>query len=245
MKSVFVIWKDQQDGMWHPVAKLTRTKNGYRFNYTKGANHTNFIAFPRMDNIEVAYHSTSLFSFFANRLIPTNRPEFKKMLKWSSINIEDYDELDLLGISGGARKTDEFRIISEPEITSKGEYKVRFFISGISHLDENQKQTVENLDIDELLQLVYEDDNPYDNNAIIVSTKHNISIGYCPKYFNCDLRALLDNPELQEYSLTVVKVNHDAPSQFKVLCEFTSSWPKNFIPLVSSDYLSNSKLEVV
>ncbi len=83
MKSVFVIWKDIVDGMWHPVAKLTRTSDGYRFNYTKGANHTNFIAFPRMNNLSQVYNSATLFSFFSNRLIPTNRPEFKKMLEWS------------------------------------------------------------------------------------------------------------------------------------------------------------------
>ena len=240
MKSVFVIWKDIEDGMWYPVAKLTRLSSGYRFNYTKGANHNSFIAFPRMEDLTKVYHSASLFSFFSNRLIPVNRPEFKKMLDWSDIDINSYDELDLLGISGGERKTDDFRIITEPQITSKGEYKIRFFISGIAYLEEKNKSRIRTLDRNEQLKIEFENDNPHDMNAILISTQDNIKIGYCPKYFNCDLRALMEKPELQAHNLVVVKVNNDAPNQFKVLCEFSTMWPKNFIPLVSEDYLAHT-----
>ncbi|YCO01530.1 HIRAN domain-containing protein [Vibrio sp. VNB-15] len=240
MKSVFVIWKDNDDGMWHPVAKLTRAESGYRFNYTKGANHENFIAFPRMEDLTKVYTSASLFSFFTNRLIPTNRPEFKKMLEWSDINPIGYDELDLLGVSGGARKTDEFRIISEPEVTSEGQYHIRFFISGVRHLDTVSSERVERLKEGEKLKLVYENSNPYDCKAVLVSTTDETPIGYCPKYFNCDIRALLEDPELSSNSLNVVKLNKDAPHQFKVLCEFVTTWPKGFTPLISEEYLAHT-----
>ncbi|EGR1562256.1 hypothetical protein D6L41_12115 [Vibrio alginolyticus] len=240
MKSVFVIWKDSDDGMWHPVAKLTRTDDSYRFNYTKGANHKNFIAFPRMDDLTKVYQSASLFSFFTNRLIPTNRPEFKKMLEWSDIDPTGYDELDLLGVSGGARKTDEFRIISEPEVTTQGQYKIRFFISGVRHLDVASTERVNNLEAGEQLKFIYEDSNPHDCKAVLVSTSDETPIGYCPKYFNCDVRALLDDPELDSHSLNVVKLNRDAPHQFKVLCEFVTNWPKGFTPLVSEEYLAHT-----
>ncbi|MEZ8241285.1 hypothetical protein F0236_20905 [Vibrio splendidus] len=240
MKSVFVIWKDSDDGMWHPVAKLTRSLDGYRFNYTKGAKHINFIAFPRMDDLAKVYHSQSLFSFFTNRLIPTNRPEFKKMVEWSDIELGDYDELDLLGISGGARKTDEFRIISEPEVTAEGKYKIRFFISGVGHLKGESVERVAKLEKDEELKLIYENSNQYDCKAVLVSTKDEVPIGYCPKYFNCDVRSLLENVALDSHSLKVVKLNLDAPSQFKVLCEFVTQWPEGFTPLVSDEYLAHS-----
>jgi len=146
VKSVFVIWKDSTDHMWHPVAKLSRLDSGYRFNYTKGANSNNFIPFPRMEDLSKVYHSVSMFSFFSNRLIPTNRPEFKKMLEWSDIDLTDYDELDLLGVSGGARKTDEFRIISEPEVTRNGEYRIRFFISGVRYLSAESSNRLDALE---------------------------------------------------------------------------------------------------
>ncbi|MGI2141587.1 HIRAN domain-containing protein [Shewanella baltica] len=242
MKSVFVIWKDSEDGMWHPVAKLTRSEDGYRFYYTKGANNKNFIAFPRMDDLAKVYHSASMFSFFTNRLIPTNRPEFKMMLEWSDIHAQGYDELDLLGVSGGARKTDEFRIIPEPEVTLSGLYKIRFFISGVRYLTAEGADRVKKLEEGEELTLVYEDTNLHDCKAILVATKDNVPVGYCPKYFNCDIRALLEDPKLSSHSLRVVKVNQDAPSQFRVLCEFVTRWPKGFSPLVSEEYLTYTSL---
>lgn len=240
MKSVFVIWKDNEDGMWHPVAKLTRSADGYRFNYTKGAAHDNFIALPRMEDLTKVYHSLSMFSFFSNRLIPANRPEFKKMLEWSDIDPTGYDKLDLLGVSGGARKTDEFRIISEPEVTTEGQYKIRFFISGVRYLSTTSAERVDRLQVGEQLKLVYENSNPHDCKAVLVSANDDTPIGYCPKYFNCDMRALLETLELSSHSLTVVKLNKDAPDQFKVLCEFVTTWPEGFTPLMSAEYLAHT-----
>lgn len=238
MKSVFVIWKDSEGGMWHPVAKLTRSEDGYRFSYTKGANHKNFIAFPRMEDTQKIYHSMNLFSFFSNRLIPSNRPEFNKMLEWLDINPHDYDELDLLGISGGARKTDEFRVISAPERTENGLYKIRFFVSGISHLSDVNSERVDELRDGEKLQFIFEDTNPFDNMAVLVSTKERTAIGYCPKYFNQDIRALIDKTEAAPYALSVKKLNKSAPAQFKVLCEFSTKWPQGFKALSSEEYQS-------
>jgi hypothetical protein len=242
MKNVFIIWKDIEDNMWHTVAKLTRLEEGgYRFNYTKGASNKNFITLPRMKNLAKVYNSTSIFSFFSNRLIPANRPESKKMLEWSGMDVKGYDELDLLGISGGARKTDEFRIVAEPKATGFNEYKIRFFVSGISHLSSDGLERVEKLKEGEVLKFVYEDTNTHDCKAILVSSIDEVPIGYCPKYFNCDIRSLLENSRLTNHSLTVVKMNIDAPNQFKVLCEFVTGWPENFIPLVSEEYLAYSK----
>lgn len=237
MKSVFVIWKDRQGGMWHPVAKLTRTESGYRFNYTRGANHNNFIAFPRMDDLTKLYHSTALFSFFANRLISVNRPEFKKMLEWSDLDVSHYDELDFLGVSGGGRQTDDFRIISEPQITSDGQYKIRFFISGVRHQNND---SAKRLKVGEELKLKYEDTNTHDCNAVLLTTKDDIKLGYCPKYFNCDIRDLLKDSKLASHSLRVVKINLDAPDQFKILCEFAATWPSGFNPLMSKEYLAHT-----
>jgi hypothetical protein len=236
MKSIFVVWKNSEDHMWHPVAKLTRSNENYSFNYTKGANNKKFIPFPRMDDLKKVYNSNTLFSFFSNRLMPPNRPEFKKMLQWSDIKVNNYDEFELLSVSGGARKTDEFQIISEPEVTENGDYKIRFFISGVRHLDDLSSGKVSQLTRGESLYFVYDDSNQHDCNALLVSTKDNIPIGYCPKYLNCDVRVLLENPHLSSTSLKVVKTNLDAPSQFRVLCEFITKWPTGFIPMFSDEY---------
>ncbi|HIF9239328.1 TPA: HIRAN domain-containing protein [Photobacterium damselae] len=241
MKSVYIIWRDHEGGMWHPVAKLTYGNNTYRLNYTKGAAHKNFIPFPRMDDKSLTYMSTELFSFFKNRMIPPNRPEFKKMLQWSDLSNTTIDELTLISTTGGSRKTDQFRIIPQPEMTHNGQFKVRFFVNGISHLNNESLERLSLLKEDDPLQLILEDDNEHDCNAIVIASdnkKGTTKVGYCPKYFNCDFRALLKNPKLHGYSIHVVKVNSDAPAQFKLLCEFVSVWPEGFIPMVSQDYLA-------
>ncbi|MEZ8223333.1 MULTISPECIES: HIRAN domain-containing protein [Vibrio] len=238
MKSVFVTWKDINDGMWYPVAKLTRDHDGYRLNYTKGANHANFIPFPRMVDMAKVYFSNDLFSFFQNRLLPKNRPEFRKMLNWSGMHIEDYDELDMLSISGGARKTDQFRITPQPVQTNDNTYSIRFFTSGVSHLPEENIERIKLLRSGDTLSFEYENSNEFDCNAVLVTTIDNqkVKVGYCPKYFNCDVRELLDAPELTEHSLKVTQVNLSAPAQYRLLCEFSTKWPSGFTPLVSEDY---------
>tara|TARA_Y100001968_G_scaffold328421_1_gene375529 strand:+ start:664 stop:1407 length:744 start_codon:yes stop_codon:yes gene_type:complete len=238
MKSVFVTWKNIDDGMWYPVAKLTRDLDGYRLNYTKGAKNENFIPFPRMTDRKKKYFSNRLFSFFQNRLLPKNRPEFRKMLDWSDMSIENYDELDMLSISGGERKTDQYRITPMPVMIRDNEYNISFFTSGVSHLPNESLGRIELLDKGEPLTFEYENDNKFDCNAVLVTTvdDQKTKVGYCPKYFNCDVRKLLGNPELTHYSLKVQKVNLDAPAQYRLLCEFTTKWPKGFIPFLSDDY---------
>lgn len=247
MKSVFVVWKDIEDGMWHPVAKLTRDGSLYRFNYTKGANHKNFIPFPRMNDKSKVYVSTELFSFFQNRLLPKNRPEFKKILAWSNISTNHYDELDVLSITGGARQTDEYRVVGQPTLSKSGEYSIRFFINGIRHLEKESTQAISQLIAGDQLKFEVEGDNMFDCNAVLATTtcERKTKVGYCPKYFNCDVKLLLSNPSLKHYELRVVQVNHDAPPQYRLLCNFTTKWPKDFVPLLSEDYLAHTVQESV
>lgn len=236
MKTVYVIWKDVDDGMWHPVARLRRLESGYSLNYTKGASHENFTPFPRMGDLSEVYYSSTLFSFFSNRLIPENRPEFKTMLGWLNISPKNYDILDILSVSGGARKTDEFRIVSHPT-SCDTKYKIKFFVSGIGHLPIESKDKIGSIKSGDKLYFKFEDKNCHDSHAILIQTKNKLKVGYCPKYMNCDVRALLESPEFSEYELNVVKVNVDAPSQFKLLCEFNTAWPEDFVPFMSGDYL--------
>jgi hypothetical protein len=244
MKSVFVIWRDIKDGMWHTVAQLSRKDNIYQLNYTQGAAHPNFTAFPRMTNKAESYVSNTLFSFFQNRLLPLNRPEFKKMLDWSDLKMDSYDELEMLSISGGARKTDQYRIISKPQITDDS-YKIRFFTSGISHLDDENICKIESLKSGDLLAFEVEDTNQYDNNAVLITTidEEKVKVGYCPKYYNKDIRTILDINLFKDY-LKVVKVNSDSPAHFRLLCEFATPWPNDFVSFNSTECLPFEK-EVV
>ncbi|EMK3382404.1 hypothetical protein V8054_000609 [Vibrio parahaemolyticus] len=247
MKSVFIVWKDLQDGMWHPVAKLTRTKKLYRLNYTQGSNHPRFAPFPRMEDRSKVYTSEELFAFFRNRILPQNRPEFKKVLEWSDITVDSYDELDLLSITGGARQTDQFQIIAQPQLTDSKNYSIKFFINGIRYLPEDNIDRISRLTKGDELRFHFEDCNEYDCNAVFATTsdEEQIKVGYCPKYFNSDIRTLMKDPNLKNYVLTVSRVNKDAPAPYRLLCEFVTTWPNGFMPQMSGDYLAHTCQEEI
>lgn len=242
MKSIYIIWQDptKESRMWNPVAKLTRTKeNRYIFNYTNGAKHKKFSPFPRMLKLEDVYHSEELFPFFKNRIIPENRPEFLEMLDWVGLKRENLDLLDLLSISGGSRGTDNFRIINIPKIED-GYYIQKFFVSGISHCTDQEKENIKNFSQNEKLCIKLEDNNPHDKNAImLLRTTDGKKVGYYPHYLNVDLRKIISmESECHEKAcdITVDKVNLTAPEQYRLLCTLKIKWPDGFIPFESNEY---------
>lgn len=228
--------------MWHPVAKLTTMDDdSYKLNYTNGAKHPRFVAFPRMTDLDKEYKSNTLFPFFKNRIMPERRPEYSSMLEWTGLENEDFDPLSLLAISGGARKTDNFRIISIPE-NQNGTYEFKFFVSGVRYLDLIEKSVIENLLPGQGLGYAHDDENKNDGDAIILLNKKNsIKIGYYPRYLNKDFRKLENlNLFTSKISIFVVKVNIAAPEQYRLLCKMTTSWPDGFEPFRSLEYFDYS-----
>lgn len=244
MRTVFVIWKNPQTSMWHPVAKLRRDSNHkYFFNYTIGAQNKDFSAFPRMTDLSETYVSNELFSFFKNRLVSPSRPEFSRLLEWSNMTADTYDELDILGIYGGERKTDGYRVVAAPEPDDTNIYRILFFISGVSHLPKESLDFLSKLITGQSLRFKLEDNNIFDENAVLIISDSSkpVTLGYCPRYYNCDVRKLLSTSEAPEYSLKVVKHNIEAPPQYRLLCEFSAHWPDGFSALVSNEYQNFTK----
>lgn len=238
MKSVFVIWQNLDDRMWHPVAKLTSLENGnFIFNYTNGAKHKKFVPFPRMLDLGKEYVSNALFPFFKNRIMTEKRPEYASMLEWSGLDNDDYSPLSLLAITGGIRKTDNFKIISIPE-NINGNYTLKFFVNGIRYLSEKEKINVNNLSEGQELSYMYDGENKNDNNAIIIFDSINaLNVGYYPRYLNRDFSKLEGfNKGRAKLEITVIKVNKNAPEQYRLLCQIKTSWPDGFMPFKSREY---------
>ncbi|NAS00472.1 HipA N-terminal domain-containing protein [Acinetobacter haemolyticus] len=229
MKSVFVMWQDSTGTrMWHPVAKLTQQNScRYVLSYTKGAQHEKFSFFPNMQDISKSYTSDRLFSFFRNRLIPESRPEHDNMFEWSDLSSDSKDYLELLAISGGEKKTDHFRIVNLPK-NEDGFYRIKFFISSINYLNEIEKTSITSLQPNDWLKYQFDENNLVDVDATILLKEDNVRVGYLPHYLCKDLKKLLNYLNEDDIQIKVLKVNLDAPSQFKVLCELKAPWPENF-----------------
>lgn len=229
MKSVFVMWQDSTDTrMWHPVAKLTQQDTcKYILSYTKGAQHGKFSFFPNMQDISKSYRSDRLFSFFRNRLIPESRPEHDSMFEWSGLSVDSKDYLELLAISGGEKKTDHFRIVNIPK-NEDGFYRIKFFISSINYLNEDEKKSILELKPHDLLRYQFDTTNHIDLDATILLKEDDTRIGYLPHYLCKDLKNLLHYLAEDDIKINVVRLNPEAPAQFKVLCELEAPWPKGF-----------------
>ncbi len=231
MKSVFVMWQDLAGTrMWYPVAKLTQeSENSYLFNYTKGSNHRSFSPFPNMEDKAQIYTSDKLFTFFKNRLMPESRPEHDSMFEWAGLSASSKDYIELLAISGGEKKTDHFRIISIPE-NKDGFYRVKFFVSSINYLSLDEKNYLNTLKEKDNLDFLFDTTNNVDCNATILLKGLDKKIGYLPHYLCKDLNNLLKFNLKEDISIHILKVNLDAPAQYKVLCELTAPWVGSFKP---------------
>lgn len=241
MSSVYIIWQDQYSKLWHPVAKLTRENGLFRLNYTKGAvSSSNFIPFPKMDDLGKVYESNELFPFFQNRILPKSRPEFRSLISWLDMTIENFDPLEYLGVTGGVRKTDNYRILKLPELKN-GKYVYDFLISGIHYIDDFSKNRVLKLKEGSELEFFFEDDNPVDKNAIALKDKETGAfIGYCPRYLVNDFRKLIGDNSNKKATFKVKKINSDAPASYRVVCRFESADVDEYKPLMFEEYMAHT-----
>ena len=78
--------------------------------------------------------------------------------------------------------------------------------------------------------------NTIDADATILLKDEQIKVGYLPHYLCKDLKNLLNFIDRDKVKFTVLKVNSDAPVQFRVLCEMNAVWPDSFQPFSDDDF---------
>lgn len=235
--TLFVFWQDPINRRWHVVGRLTRLGGEYRFAYTRGATASpRFIPFGRMSNLNAEYRSTDLLPLFSNRILPRSRPEYFDYLRWMALDASDADPLTVLGRSGGLKSTDSLAIYPLPTRDEDGEYRVLFFCHGLRYSAENALARIAQLGVGDRLYPMHDMQNPMDQQAIALRSDDPAAfLGYCPRFFARDFRTLLQRRRASA-SITVVRVNTDAPIEFRLLCEFRSPWPAGFHPCDGEEY---------
>lgn len=230
MKTLFIIWQDNKTRAWHPVGQLTKSNGLYEFAYTKGALvSADFKPFGRLSDLHKKYQSDVLFPLFANRLLPKSRPEYESYVQWIGFKPGEEDPLEMLALTGGIRQTDPLTIYSPPQ-EEDGQYKLSFFCHGIRHLAEDCWAAVSLLKENDPLYLMRDVQNEFDADAVAIRTDSPCRfIGYVPRYLAHDVTKLLsEHLANSRPKLRVQQINPDAPLQFRVLCQLTATWPKDF-----------------
>lgn len=245
MKTLFVAWQDPVSRRWTPIGQLTHDGATYWFRYTLGAHRaardygfTPLHAFPELD---ATYMSEELFPLFSNRLPSSNRDDFPEYVQWLGVEPNERDPIVLLGRSGGRRMTDALELFPCPDMNEAGEYQVRFFVHGVSHLPTDSLKRIEQLKHNDHLLLFHDFQNPYDPNALGLRTSESNGgrhiVGYCPCYLLPDAFQLLRDCPGAPF-VTVERVNPEpAPAQMRLLCKLTACWPEGgFRPCASDDF---------
>jgi hypothetical protein len=243
MKALYIAWQDPETRFWHTVGQLSRQNGFYRFTYTQGALASpRFRHLGRMRDLHKNYYSHELFPLFANRVLNSSRPEYPDYVRWLAMDpaIES-DPMQLLGRSGGKRATDELCVYPYPEINEQGEMELFFLSHGLRHLDQVSLQRIDRLQSGDPLALRREDSNNHDHFALVLETEESTKVGYCPRYLNRDLCRIMEKTTVH---LTVERLNHDAPIQFRLLCKAVFALPSRFNLFADDEYLLLDK-EVV
>ena len=249
---VFVAWQDQSTREWRPVGILLYLNGLFSFCYTRGAEMlASFGGFPRMDNFERVYKAEELFPVFQNRLLSEKRPEYDRLMSWLNVpkpsTPEETNEMKLtiLALTEGKRKTDSITIFPCPEKNADGEYNVDFFVHGLSHMAEEIIERVNALEAGTRFFLMQDRQNARDSHALTLRTEEPLfTVGYCPRYFAKDFSFLLDRFHENEL-VRVLRVNGDAPTQFRLLCRFESLWPQDFDPCSEKQFEPIPELDEV
>jgi hypothetical protein len=240
IKTLFLAWQDYQSRSWFPIGRLTFDGKKYRFSYIQGVKDAQeqcgfkpLFSFPEL---EAVYESDYLFPVFANRLMSAARPEYKNFLNRLNLPENTTDLMLMLARSEGKRETDSLQVFPYPEVDDLGRYCLHFFAHGLRHLPDCAINRINALQVGEMLWLSHEFQNPYDSQALILTTADHYIIGYCPRFLTSYIFDILrSNPFAVE--VKVDKINAlPNPLQFRLLCRMTYSVFDDLEPFSQDQY---------
>lgn len=246
MKNVYLAWQDAVSRAWFPVGRLSVVPRGYRFEYVRGFQEagkhglTPIIGFPEPYRV---YEAEQLFPLFSNRLMSPAREDYGAYLDRLDVSnrgaLSPEVVLTVLARSEGRRLTDAFEVFPFPlvEGPTGRRFAVHFFAHGLRHMPPAARERALQLSPGERLFLMADWQNPEDPEAMALRTADKHLIGYAPRYYANDLRALFTAPVPVE--LEVARTNPPpAPIQQRILCRLDAPWPFENQPLTGLAYES-------
>jgi len=244
-EKLYIAWQDPQNRAWWPVGILTYEDNladtVYRFCYTKGAQQLKekgrFEPFSAMDELDAVYEADHLFPIFTNRLLPVSRPEYKRYLTWLGSTVNLNNPLTILAMTEGIRGTDNLEVFKSPEKNEDGRYEMSFLSHGLRYLTQSAINRINNLTNGERLFIMFDMQNKFDDKALALRTDDPAeTVGYCPRYLSHDFLDVLLRHGANEATVTVEKVNPEAPLHLRLLCKFVAPWHEDFSPCTDERY---------
>ena len=206
----------------------------YEFSYIEGARQAEeavgFFGIPGFPDLERQYHADELFPAFRSRTMNLGRPDRAGYLADLGLDVEEWDALAELSVSGGRSLADSFEVFPEIEPDREGRFAKRFVLHGLRHLNKHAVERSESLRVGDSLRLSLELNNPVTLHAILVSTDDYYILGWLPRYLvDCMHR---DGVWMVEDArVTVARVNPYTPLSNRLLVDFSGRLPQGFSPM--------------
>lgn len=211
-----------------PIGLLEDLGSSYRFRYVQGVHSVEdfrpVIGFPELHRV---YTSGSLFPFFSQRVLQSDRPDFAEYLDLLKLP-PTAGEWELLARSGGTRKGDRYELLSEPVVDPSGQTSVSFFVRGLRFSPAGQEQTearVSALQPGEQLALHEEPLNEVNHAARQICDENGFVLGWVPDLLLPCIRA----GETDAWTARVGAVNSStSPWHLRLLVSLSGVVPPGF-----------------
>lgn len=239
MRTLFLAWQAPADRAWFPVGRLDADTehSRYQFHYTRGAGEARLAGFhpiASFPDFAASYESSELFPMFKNRVLGSQRRDFKSYLE--SLALEASDPISILAISGGERQTDSFEVFPKIEKGADGSFNCRFFLHGLRHMSPAAQLRALHLRDGEALGVSVEINNPKCGLAIQLTSQDYEFLGWTPRYIVTDVLKAIN--KTHDISARVVRVNADSvPLNRRVLVELQGILPADYEPMADDVFM--------
>ena len=214
VSALVLVWQNPHTRRFSKVARLEEVGGRFRFEYLADAKDPAFEpihSFPRLDQV---YETAQLPAFFKNRVMSRKRSSFAEYAGWLGLDPAMDAPLEILARPGGARATDTFYVVEEPQLRSGERTVIRFFASGLSHVDGALGRLLMVRAGDKLL-VRPEPTNPVNARALLIDAAAGEAVGWIPDWLLDEVHELMTG---EQFNLCVERINFDAPWHLKLLC---------------------------
>lgn len=178
-ENTLLVTRRDESSRYQPVGFLTCKDSGYRFAYlaklAEDLKSGSIMGFPDLGHV---YESRNLFQAFAERVMNPRRPDRAQFLRALDLRA-DATPIEVLARSGGHKPADTLELLPVPEVNPDGSTSVVFLVHGLRR-KEGALERLDSLITGESLSLERDRENPYNNQAVLVTTSDGQQLGWVP-----------------------------------------------------------------